>query len=351
MSELKDWTVEELVLELRHRERQRTRNADRGSGSSRGRAAELAEVPTARLAGVLRDRQRVIYGIDDRQDIYQVQRPGEGPRRLAWPPSCKAVDLRRKRATAPTLRTTSYRQEFDLCWRRAASRRSASAASAAGFLVARNVIATAGHCVEEPADLATMRFVFGFRMIDAANAPGRRSPPATSTPASAIVGRELTGQGRRLGARAARPAGGRPPAAGRAHARQDRQPASGVRDRAPQRPARQVSRRRRPGARQHAGLVLRRQPRHLRRQLGLAGVQQRSTYQVEGILVRGENDFVSDGGCQVSLVCPDPGCRGEDVTRASVWAAKVPKARSASPAEKRAKDKRARPAGRARRTR
>ena len=48
---------------------------------------------------------------------------------------------------------------------------------------------------------------------------------------------------------------------------------------------------------------------------------------VEGILVRGETDFVSNGQCNVSLVCPSTGCRGEDVTRATVWSAKVPKAR------------------------
>ncbi len=31
------------------------------------------------------------------------------------------------------------------------------------------------------------------------------------------------------------------------------------------------------------------------------------TYVVEGILVRGEDDFVQNDGCYVSLVCPDAG--------------------------------------------
>jgi len=37
---------------------------------------------------------------------------------------------------------------------------------------------------------------------------------------------------------------------------------------------------------------------------------------VEGILVRGENDYNYDSsrGCRVSNLCPDNGCRGEDVT-------------------------------------
>lgn len=38
------------------------------------------------------------------------------------------------------------------------------------------------------------------------------------------------------------------------------------------------------------------------------------TGQLEGILVRGEIDFVSKNGCMVSNVCPNEGCRGEDVT-------------------------------------
>lgn len=37
---------------------------------------------------------------------------------------------------------------------------------------------------------------------------------------------------------------------------------------------------------------------------------------VEGILVRGENDYISDPvrGCRASNLCPENGCRGEDVT-------------------------------------
>jgi V8-like Glu-specific endopeptidase len=38
------------------------------------------------------------------------------------------------------------------------------------------------------------------------------------------------------------------------------------------------------------------------------------TGEVEGILVRGENDYVGHGSCQVSNVCEADKCRGEDVT-------------------------------------
>jgi hypothetical protein len=38
------------------------------------------------------------------------------------------------------------------------------------------------------------------------------------------------------------------------------------------------------------------------------------TGQIEGILVRGEQDFVMENGCHVSKRCADDACRGEDVT-------------------------------------
>jgi hypothetical protein len=40
-----------------------------------------------------------------------------------------------------------------------------------------------------------------------------------------------------------------------------------------------------------------------------------TTGDVEGILVRGETDYVPNGTCQISNRCEDDNCRGEDVTR------------------------------------
>lgn len=49
-----------------------------------------------------------------------------------------------------------------------------------------------------------------------------------------------------------------------------------------------------------------------------------STNEVEGILVRGETDFVSRNGCTVSNRCAEGACRGEDVTKTSVFASFIP---------------------------
>ena len=48
------------------------------------------------------------------------------------------------------------------------------------------------------------------------------------------------------------------------------------------------------------------------------------TGEVEGILVRGETDFVTKNGCLVSNICKDNGCRGEDVTKTELFKAVVP---------------------------
>jgi subtilisin-like proprotein convertase family protein len=45
---------------------------------------------------------------------------------------------------------------------------------------------------------------------------------------------------------------------------------------------------------------------------------------IEGILVRGDTDFVSRGSCMVSNRCSDTGCRGEDVTLSSFVLGLVP---------------------------
>lgn len=45
---------------------------------------------------------------------------------------------------------------------------------------------------------------------------------------------------------------------------------------------------------------------------------------IEGILVRGETDFVKVNGCYKSNVCPETGCRGEDVTRVDTFLQYIP---------------------------
>ncbi|QSQ12457.1 serine protease [Myxococcus landrumensis] len=45
-----------------------------------------------------------------------------------------------------------------------------------------------------------------------------------------------------------------------------------------------------------------------------SGVYENTDYTVAGILVRGETDYVSNGSCSIVNVCAETGCRGEDIT-------------------------------------
>ncbi len=45
-----------------------------------------------------------------------------------------------------------------------------------------------------------------------------------------------------------------------------------------------------------------------------SGVYENASYNVAGILVRGETDYVANGTCNVVNVCTEAGCRGEDIT-------------------------------------
>jgi len=55
-----------------------------------------------------------------------------------------------------------------------------------------------------------------------------------------------------------------------------------------------------------------------------SGVFNAATGMIEGVLVRGDTDFVNQGSCRVSNRCADEACRGEDVTRIDKVLAQFP---------------------------
>ena len=329
MKPTQEWTAEELVAELRHRERHGSAQGSGPAGAARSvgvtsRFRDLDDVPTQELARLAQDRQRVVYGVDDRKDIYQVKSAKVRKAANAVVALVKASDLEADGRGGWTLATSSYKDEYRLCSSETFSSQPLGC-FCSGFLVGPDVVATAGHCVKNNADLATMRFVFGFRMVDS-------STPRTSFAAddvyegAAVIGRKLTStQTDWAVIRLARAVVGRSPVAFRTAGKiaaaqklfvighpcglpQKYAPGASVRDNTPA-----------------AFFVA-----NLDTYGGNSGspVFNATNHKVEGILVRGENDFVKSGSCFVSLVCPTTGCRGEDVTRASEWAGKVPRPKS-----------------------
>jgi hypothetical protein len=331
---LKDWTADELVAELRRRERGASLRAAGGARAAaaptRGaRSGDLAAVSTGELARAAKDRQRVIYGVDNRKDLYQVTSAKVKKAAASVVALVKKSDLTRQPDGSYVLATSSFQADFGLCGNEPFVNQPLGC-FCSGFLVAPDVIATAGHCVKSAQDLAGIRFVFGFRMADAQTA--RTAFPADDVYAGAsLIGRQLAADGTDWAVvRLDRPVTGRAPVTVRTSGKvsgsaglfvighpcglpQKYAPGAKVRDNTP------------------APFFV----ANLDTYGGNSGspVFNASSYKVEGILVRGENDFVSNGTCNVSLVCPSTGCRGEDVTRAAVWAAKVPKRKKAGGAK------------------
>jgi hypothetical protein len=259
-TKLDQWSKEELLAELRHRQR-RSPGGARARGAAPGLHVELRDVATSRLAAALKDRQRVVYGTDDRQDLFAVKSKKVRGVADAVAALVKAEDLRATPGGGFELRTTSYQEEFELCGNEPFVSQPLGC-FCSGFLVAPDVIATAGHCVKSATDLAGVRFVFGFRMKDAAVANTAFAADDVYE-GKEIVGRQMVGDGPDWAlVRLKRAVAGRT------------QQARGVRGRPSERPARQV-RAEGQGAGQRAGPLLRREPRHLRGQLRLAGLQLR----------------------------------------------------------------------------
>ena len=326
MKATQEWTAEELIAELKRRERSGKSASDLARAGARSigvtsRFRDMSELSSAELARMAQDRQRVVYGVDNRQDMYEVTSPTIKKVADAVAALVKATSLTSNANGGWTLATTSYKDEYQLCSSEAFASQPLGC-FCSGFLVGADVIATAGHCVKSPDDLAGMRFVFGFRMLNATTATTAFGADDVYE-GKEIIARKLTqDQTDWALVRLTRKVVGRAPLPYRTTGQvganqklfvighpcglpQKYAPGAVVRDNTPT-----------------SFFVA-----NLDTYGGNSGspVFNNTNRKVEGILVRGENDFVNNGSCFVSLVCPTTGCRGEDVTRASEWAGKVPK--------------------------
>jgi hypothetical protein len=303
IQELKALSVDDLLRELRAR-------------AGKGKPSEgLRRFNDATVISVLKLQQKVIYGTDDRIDVFQLP---AGPN--LDDVDCvvalfRSTDIVDNGNGTSTLQIQNFGTARNLCPGER-FRDQPIGAFCSGFLVAADVIATAGHCVDA-SNVTNVRFVFGFRM---------RNATAAETVINngeiyrgvAVIGRQQVGGGadwslvridrsvinhriarlRRTGIIGntqtvhviGHPSGLPTKFAGGASVR-DNQP--------------------------NAFFVA-----NLDTYGGNSGspVFNSDTHEVEGVLVRGERDFVLQGGCYVSLVCPSTGCRGEDCTRTTEFA-------------------------------
>ncbi len=307
IKKLNSFEAHELLQELRSRQK-------------KAKSSEsIQDVDSATIAKVLKGKQKVIYEVDNRQDIFLVSNP-----KILANADCvvslfRARDVIDNGDDTSTLTTQNFGTQNNLC-NTERFRDQLTGAFCSGFLVAPDIIATAGHCVNS-SNVTNIRFVFGFRMLDA------------TTPQTVIDNNEIY-QGINVIDRR-ETAGG----ADWALVRLDRAVTNHT-----------IAELRRTGIIQDnqavhvighpSGLPIKfadgskvrdNTPNeffvaNLDTYGGNSGspVFNSDTLQVEGILVRGEADFVRANGCNISLVCPSTGCRGEDCTRTTEFSTLVP---------------------------
>jgi len=266
-------------------------------------------------AGAAAAPPKVVYGADDRRDLYQVADPG-----LLKSAGSTAALFERSRVQAggagqrALLVLRPYGKEFNLC-RREPFFEQGTGAFCTGALVAPDVVLTAGHCVRELYDCRQTAFVFGFAL-------GAAGQAADSVPMEDVYYcRELLDrEEQKPGAdwalvRLDRPVAGRAPLAV-----SRTEPAAGA-------PLFVIGHPSGLPTKVAGGANVRdaSPPGYFVANLDTYGGNSGSpvfngeTGLIAGVLVRGEKDYAfdEDENCRVSNICADDGCRGEDVTRIS----------------------------------
>ncbi len=308
---LEEFSIDELVEELHAR-----------AGKS---DLETPVAPREDLAGFdsesifefARASQEVIYGIDDRRDVFEV----DDTDLLADADSVVALfresDIRDNGDGTSTLATENFGERRNLCAQEP-FRDQPVGAFCSGFLVAERIVATAGHCVRED-NVAQIRFVFGFRMVDASTAT-LTIDNSQIYAGQRLLGREEIGTGPDWAlVELDRPVSDHPMASIRTEGVIEPDQTLHVIGHPSGLPMKIAD----------SSTVQDNSPTeffvaNLDTYGGNSGspVFNSDTHQVEGILVRGERDFVPLGNCNVSMVCPAnaSGCRGEDCTRTTIFA-------------------------------
>jgi V8-like Glu-specific endopeptidase len=266
----------------------------------------------------------VIYGDDNRQDLYAITNP------MYITDSTVALmqssDLSQNSSGKIDITAQTFQQLMQVCTTERFYDQP-SGAFCSGALIGKNLILTAGHCITDADSCASTKFVFGYHVLKQGVYPSD-APESEVYGCKSIIHREQNDSGADFGIiETDRDVTGHTPLA----LNQDRLTTT---------------------IDKGAKLLMIGHPSGLPTKLDDGGLvrdpsqsgffvattdsyggnsgspifnQDKGT--IEGVLVRGENDFNYDEakGCNVSNVCPEDGCRGEDVTKVASIIPFVPK--------------------------
>ncbi|GAA4462904.1 hypothetical protein GCM10023189_40180 [Nibrella saemangeumensis] len=308
--EISSFTPEELLSELRQRE----------SKTLAKSKSNLSGFPAKEIFENLLESQKVIYGVDDRKEIFEIVESNI----LNNADSIVAIfnfdQIVSNGDGTSKLSTRSYKEAHRLCSEEPFLDQPVGP-HCTGFLVAPDIIATAGHCINGT-NFLMKRFVFGFQMINS-SLPTLTISDKNIFKAIGIIDRRLeqTGSDYAL-IRLDRPVTGR-----KVLKLNQKEKIADNEDLYVIGHPSGLPKKFADGAKVRDNSASTHFVANLDTYAGNSGspVFNANTHEVEGILVRGENDFVLVNGCARSLVCPSTGCRGEDVTRVSEFLDKVPK--------------------------
>ncbi|AKB51220.1 V8-like Glu-specific endopeptidase [Methanosarcina barkeri str. Wiesmoor] len=316
IQKLKEMPVNELLQELRARESKARETTPTGLAEP---SESLQEFDDATMTKVLKEKQKVIYGVDDRVDVCNLP---FGPDRndadsvVALFRASKVTD---NGDGTSSLQINNFGTAKNLCPGER-FRNQPTGAFCSGFLVAPDIIATAGHCVNT-GNVTNICFVFGFRMRDTDNAETAINNTEIYRGAE-LIGRQEIGNGPDWAlVRIDRPVNNHNVVRIRRNGKINETQALHVIGHPSGLPTKFAG----------GASVRDNQPdaffiANLDTYGGNSGspVFNSKTHEVEGILVRGDTDFVRQGTCNVSLVCPSTGCRGEDCTRTTEFQQLIP---------------------------
>lgn len=271
---------------------------------------KFADYSTEELIAAARAVQKGLYETDDRVDIYDLTDEASRADSESVVAIFLSHQLTKNMDGSVDIATAKYGDKFGLC----SCERFYSqpvAAFCSGVLVTPNIIATAGHCINSE-NVKNARFVFGFRMADAEN-PLLRVPAKNVFSGVAMLGWKAVEGGSDWALIKLDRASNRKPAEIRTSGKIGHNEKVHVIGHPSGLPLKFAG---------NAAVRNNDKQEYFVANLDTYGGNSGSpvfnsvTHVVEGLLVRGDTDFVkTDNGCKKSMVCPTTGCQGEDCTR------------------------------------